>query len=215
LEEDSDATVLMEDDPLVDSPPATNYTNERKVDGVEGANRIAGGSQERMDGSVNLHASNNGSQENDRNEESLIASLVLPKAYTYKLAFEKLGQLEMIAKGKEKAFMRDMVTPDTSRPSAEEEPKNIRVQEVKKWITNAVRQTVFEQINCPVLEEAVRKTIADRVAGWNWEIDLGEASPLVTKTNVVLGAAESVREMECIATLQELMEKQIVMAIDF
>jgi hypothetical protein len=215
LEEDSDATVLMEDDPSVNSPPATNYTNERKVDRVEGVNRIAGGSQERMDGSVDLHASNNGSQENDRNEESLIASLVSPKAYTYELTFEKLGQLEMIAKGKEKAFMRDMVTPDTSRPSAEEEPKNIQVQEVKKWITNAVRQTVFEHINCPVLEEAVRKTIADRVAGWNWEIDLGEASPLVTKTNVVLGAAESVRGMECIATLQELMEKQIVMAIDF
>jgi hypothetical protein len=124
MEEDINATVLMEDDPSVDSPPATNYTNERKVDGVEGANRIAGGSQERMDGSVDLHASNNGSQENDRNE-SLIASLVSPKAYTYELAFEKLGQLEMIEKGKEKAFMRDVVTPDTSRPSAEEEPKNI------------------------------------------------------------------------------------------
>jgi hypothetical protein len=121
----------------------------------------------------------------------------------------------MIAKGKEKAFMRDVVTPDTSRPSAEEEPKNIKVQEVKKWITNAVRQTIFEQINCPVLEEAVRKINTDRVAGWNWEIDLGEASPFVTKTNVVLGAAESVRGMECIASLQELMEKQIVMAIDF
>jgi hypothetical protein len=75
LEEDGDATVLMEDDPLVHSPPATNYTNERKVDGLEGANMITGGSQERMDGSVNLLASNNGSQENDRNE-SLIASLV-------------------------------------------------------------------------------------------------------------------------------------------
>jgi hypothetical protein len=80
MEEDSNATVLMEDDPSVDSPPATNYTNERKVDGVEGVNRIAGGSQERMDGSINLHASNNGSQENDR-VKSLIASLVLPKAY--------------------------------------------------------------------------------------------------------------------------------------
>jgi hypothetical protein len=214
MEEDSNATVLMEDDPSVDSLPATNYTNERKVDGVEGANRITGGSQERMDGSVDLHASNNGSQENDRNE-SLIASLVLPKAYTYELAFEKHGQIEMIAKGKEKAFMRDVVTPDTLRPSAEEEPKNIRVQEVQKWITNAVRQTVFEHINCLVLEEVVRKIIADRVAGWNWEIDLGEASPFVTKTNVVLGAAESVRGMECIVTLQELMEKQIVMAIDF
>jgi hypothetical protein len=133
MEEDSDATVLMEDDPLVDSPTATNYTNERKVDGMEGANRIAGGSQERMDGSVDLRASNNGSQENDRNDP-LIARLVLPKAYTYKLAFEKLGQLEMIAKGKEKALMRDVVTPDTSRPRAEEEPKNIRVQEVKKCL---------------------------------------------------------------------------------
>jgi hypothetical protein len=56
MEEDSDAIVLMEDDPSADSPPDTNYTNERKVVGVEGANRIAGGSQERMDGSVDLHA---------------------------------------------------------------------------------------------------------------------------------------------------------------
>jgi hypothetical protein len=151
MEEDSDATVLIEDDPSVDSPPATNYTNERKVDEVEGANRITGGSQERMDGTADLHALSNGSQENDRNE-SLIASLVSPKAYIYELAFEKLGQLEMIAKGKEKAFMRDVVTPDISRPSAEEEPKNIRVPEVQKWITNAVRQTVFEHINCPFLE---------------------------------------------------------------
>lgn len=214
IEEDSDATVLMEDDPSVDSPRATNYTNERKVDGVEGANRITGAIQEKMKGSVDLHASNNGSEENYRNE-SLIASLVSPKAYTYELAFEKLGQLEMIAKSKEKAFMRDVVTPDTSRPSAEEEPKNIRVLEVQKWITNAVRQTVFEHINCPVLEESVRKIIADRVAGWNWEIDLEEESPFVTKTNVVLSAAESVRGMECIATLQELIEKQIVNAIDF
>jgi hypothetical protein len=118
--------------------------------------------------------------------------------YTYELAFEKLGQLQ---KGKEKAFMRDVVTLDTSRPSAEEETKNIRVQEVQKWITNAVRQTIFEHINCPVLEEAVREIIADRVAGWNWEIDLGEGSPFVTKTNVVLSAAETVRGMECIATL--------------
>jgi hypothetical protein len=39
----------------------------------------------------------------------------------------------------------------------------------------------------------VRKIIADRVSGWNWEIDIGEASLFVTKTNVVLGAAESVR----------------------
>jgi hypothetical protein len=67
------------------------------------------------------------------------------------------------------------------------------VQEVQKWITNAVQQTVFEHINCLVLEEAVRKIIADRVSGWNWEIDIGEASLFVTKTNVVLGAAESVR----------------------
>jgi hypothetical protein len=31
MEEDSDATVLMEDDPSVEPPPATNYTNERKL----------------------------------------------------------------------------------------------------------------------------------------------------------------------------------------
>ena len=37
----------------------------------------------------------------------------------------------------------------------------------------------------------------------------------MTQTNVVLSAAESVRGMECIATLQEMMEKQIVNAIDF
>jgi hypothetical protein len=99
--------------------------------------------------------------------ESLVASLVLPKAYTYKLAFEKLDQLEMIGKSKEKAFVRDVVTPNTSKPSAEEEPNNLGVQEVQKWTTNAVQQTVFEHINCPVLEEAVRKIIPDRVAGWN------------------------------------------------
>jgi hypothetical protein len=156
------------------------------VDGVEGANRITGAIQEKIEGSADLYASNNGSEENYRNE-SLIASLVLPKTYTYKLAFEKLGRLEMIEKSKERAFMRDVVTPNTSRPSDEEEPKNIRVQEVQKWITNAVRQTVFKHINCLVLEEAVRKIIADRVAGWNWEIDQGEESPFVTKTNVVCG----------------------------
>jgi hypothetical protein len=214
IEEDSDATVLMEDDPSVDSPPATNYTNERKVEGVEGADRITGAIQEKIEGSVDLHESNNGSEKNYRNE-SLIASLGSPKLYTYELAFAKLDQLEMIAKSKEKAFLRDVETPDTSEPSAEEEPKNIRVQEVQKWITNAVRQTIFEHLNCGEIEEAVRKTIADRVAGWNWEIDLGEESPFVTQTNVVLSAAESVRGMECIATLQEMMEKQIVNAIDF
>jgi hypothetical protein len=32
---------------------------------------------------------------------------------------------------------------------------------------------------------------------------------------MVLSAAESVRGMECITTLQELMEKRIVNAIDF
>jgi hypothetical protein len=46
-------------------------------------------------------------------------------------------------------------------------------------------------------------------------MDLGEECPFVTKTNVVVGAAESVRGMECIVTLQELMGKQIVDVVDF
>jgi hypothetical protein len=54
------------------------------------------------------------------------------------LSSQVLFLMMMIVKGKEKAFMRDVVTPDTSRPSDEEEPKNIRVHEVQKWITNAV-----------------------------------------------------------------------------
>jgi hypothetical protein len=195
-------------------PPATNYTNERKAVGVEGVSRITGAIQDKFEGSVGFHASNDGSEENYMNE-SLIASLLSPKAYTYKLAFEKLDQLKMIGNSKEKAFVRYVVTPDTSKPSAEEEPKNIQVREIQKWITNAVRQTVFEHIDCPVLEEEVRKIITDRAAASNWEIDLGEDCSFVTKTNVVVGAAESVRGMECIATLQELMEKQIVDAIDF
>jgi hypothetical protein len=146
---------------------------------------------------------------------SLIPSLVSPKAYTHELAFDKLHELEMIAKSKEKVFLRDVVTPDTSKPSAEDGPKNIRVQEVQKWITNAAQQTVFEHLNYGEIEEAVRKIIADRVAGWNWKIDQGDECPFVMKKNLVVGAAESVRGMECIVALHELMEKQIVDAINF
>jgi hypothetical protein len=112
-----------------------------------------------------------------------------PKAYAYKLAFDKLHELEIIAKSKEKVFLRDVATLDTPKPSDEEEPKNIQVQEVQKWITNAVQQTIFEYLNCGEIEEAARKIIADRVAGWNWEIDQGDECPFVMKTNLVVGAA--------------------------
>jgi hypothetical protein len=37
----------------------------------------------------------------------------------------------------------------------------------------------------------------------------------MNKKNVVVGTETSVRGMECIATLQELMEKRIVNVIDF
>jgi hypothetical protein len=55
--------------------------------------------------------------------------------------------------------VRDVVTPDTSKPSAEEEPKNVQVREVQKWMTNAVGQTIFEHINYPILEEAVKRSL--------------------------------------------------------
>jgi hypothetical protein len=71
---------------------------------------------------------------------------------------------------------------------AEEEPTNKQVQEIQKRITNAVLQTVFKHIICQDLEEAVRKIIADRIAGWNWEIDLEEKLPFMTRVNVVVGA---------------------------
>ena len=87
--------------------------------------------------------------------------------------------------------------------------------DVQKWMTKAVGQTVFDHINYPVLEEAVKKIIAERVAGWNWERDLGEEIAFVTEKNVVMGAAESVRGMESIATVQEMLQKQIVNSIDF
>jgi hypothetical protein len=51
------------------------------------------------------------------------------------LAFEKFDQLGRFEKRKEKAFVRDVVTPDRSKPSAEEEAKNARVREVQKWMT--------------------------------------------------------------------------------
>jgi hypothetical protein len=46
------ATVLMEDDPSVDTSTATNYTNERKVVVVEGASRITGAIQDKIEGSA-------------------------------------------------------------------------------------------------------------------------------------------------------------------
>ncbi len=104
---------------------------------MEDANRITGASHEKIEGSVDFHASNNGSEENYRSE-SPIASLAMPKTFTNKLAFEKLHQLGRIAKRKEKALVRDAVTPDTSKPSAEEETNNVQVWEVQQWITNAV-----------------------------------------------------------------------------
>jgi hypothetical protein len=61
----------------------------------------------------------------------------------------------------------------------------------------------------------VKKNITDKVAGWSWEIDQEEKCPVMNKKNVVVGTQTSVRGMECIATLQDLMEKQIVDVIDF
>jgi hypothetical protein len=123
IEEDRDASILMKDDPSAESSSATNYTNERKVAVVEGASRITGAIQDKIEGSIDFHASDNGSEQNFT-DESLIASLLSPKAYTYKLVYERLDQQERIAKSKETVLVRDVVPPDTSKPSAEEEAKN-------------------------------------------------------------------------------------------
>ena len=188
IEEDSDATVLMED-----SDESVLMEDDPSVD------------------SPTVDSPSVDSPPVDTSPPAT-ATLVTPKTYTHKLAFEKLGRF---AKRKEKTFVRDVVTPDTTKPSTEEEPKHVRVRDVQKWMTSAVGQTVFDHIDYPILEEAVRKIIADRIAGWNWDGDLQEESAFVTKKNVVMGAAESVRGMESIATVQEMLQKQIVNAIDF
>jgi hypothetical protein len=68
------------------------------------------------------------------------------------------------------------------KPKAKEEPKNIhKCRKFKK--ESQIR------FNKPYINCQVRKIIADRVAGWNWEIDLGEECPFVTKKkNVVVGS---------------------------
>ncbi len=70
---------------------------------------------------------------------------------------------------------------------------NIQVHKVQKWITAPVQQTIFEYIKLNVLEKAVKKIIADRVAGWNWEIDQEEMSSVMNKKNVVVGTQTSAR----------------------
>jgi hypothetical protein len=191
----------MEDDPSGDTYSATNHTNERKEVGVEVASKITEALQDKVGCYIYFHASNKGSDQNWV-DESLIASLVSPKAYKYNQVYERLDEQERIAKSKETVLMRDVDTLDTSKPSAEEEAKNIQVQEVQKWITGAVQQTIFGYINFNVLEMEVRKNIAARVKGWNWEIDHVEKCPVMNKKNVVVGTHASVRGMECIATLQ-------------
>jgi hypothetical protein len=52
IEEDRDASILMKDDPSAESSSATNYTNERKVAVVEGASRITGAIQDKIEGSA-------------------------------------------------------------------------------------------------------------------------------------------------------------------
>jgi hypothetical protein len=49
------------------------------------------------------------------------------------------------------------------------------VQEVEKWITGLVQaKTIFGYYNYNAQEKAGEKDITEKVASWNWEIDLEE-----------------------------------------
>ena len=99
--------------------------------------------------------------------------------------------------------------------SAEVKTKNIHVQEPENWMKGSVQQTVLGFINFNALGEALKKHITERVASWNCETDQQEQCAGINKNNLVEGGPTSVREMVCFATMQEVVEKQIVNAIDF
>jgi hypothetical protein len=115
----------------------------------------------------------------------------------------------------EPVLVRDVVTPETSKPSAEEETKKLQVQEVQKWITGTVQPTVFRYLKFDVLEMEVMNSIAARVDGWNWEIDTVDKCAVTNKNNEVMRDKTSVRGVERIATMKELVKNQIWAAIDF
>jgi hypothetical protein len=86
----------------------------------------------------------------------------------------------------------------------------------EKWIAGLVEdETIFGYINCNALEKAVQKDITEKVASWNWEIDLEEPCQDISKKNVAVGTKTTVSARVCFATLQEVMGKHIVNVIDF
>jgi hypothetical protein len=98
-----------------------------------------------------------------------------------------IRQQEKVEKIEDTVLMRDDDTLDASSSSDEVKVNNIHMQEVEKWIIGSVQDTIFGYINSNALEKAVEKDIAERVASWNWEIDLEEPCPGINKKNVAVG----------------------------
>jgi hypothetical protein len=188
IAEDSDATVIMEDDPSLDTFSPT------------GESRQAG---------INMAGVG------DRGTEESIQSLVTRKPYEYERVWERLDEQERIAKCKETVLVKDIVTLDTSKPSEEEEANHTHVQQLEKWIKGSVQQTILGgSINFNALGRAVEKHITESVASWYWDIPQQKQCPGEIKKDWVEGTRTSVKARISIATMQEVVEKQIVNAID-
>jgi hypothetical protein len=92
--------------------------------------------------------------------------------------------------------------------------KNLLVEEVEEWIARLVKETSYGFIKSNALEKAVEEDIKDKMASWNWEINLEEPCLGLKQKNVAMATKGKMSVMVCYATMEEVVEKHIVKAID-
>jgi hypothetical protein len=79
--------------------------------------------------------------------------------------------------------------------------KNVQVQEVEEWIARTVKETILGYIKPKALERAVEKDITEKIASWNWEINLEESCPGINKANGATAKKTKVSPMVCFETV--------------
>ena len=146
-------------------------------------------------------------------DESPAPSTVTPQGYTYKQVYDRLNEATVV-KGKEEMLVRKVNILETSLPSAEAKTKDMNVQETEIWMKDSVQQTILESLDFNALGETLKKHISETFGSWNCETDEREQCAGTNKSQLVKGTPREGRETVCYATMQELVQRQIVDAID-
>jgi hypothetical protein len=82
------------------------------------------------------------------------------------------------------------------------------------WVSLRLQDLLHQ--NYTSTNESVKGLInRERIASWNWEIDLDKPCPGINKTNVAMAMKRKVSVMVCFETMQEVVGKDIADAVNF